>query len=167
MCCVTLAELFPHHTHTLPDPREKGRVAGCGDVFSTERPLVKATEAVGVKLPLVEKETERCRQSTSQYLSEGVHKHPPLLNNHTPHRKVCTKTQNKNCYNKERQGSPPPSCSARERGGDDGAPEDVTSGSSIPGQAVNHPETQDLEVMVVFQLHTYFTLLSSCMPVQL
>ena len=65
-------------------------------------PLVKATEAVGVKLPLVEKETEQCRQFTSWSLSQGVQQHPPKLNNQTPHSKVCTKTQNKNYFNKER-----------------------------------------------------------------
>lgn len=150
-CCVTQADCFPFHSymHMCADSRKRGKVEGNGAVFSTRHPLAKATEAVGVKVPPVEKETEQSRQFTSQSLSRGVQKQPPLLSNHTPHGKVFTKTQNEHYYRKEWQGSPPPNCSSKDRGGDDGAPEShkaVSSVLSSPEQAVNHPTTHDLEV---------------------
>lgn len=162
MLC-NFSRLFPLHSYTCAGP---GKAVEHGGVFSAGHPLVKATEAVGVKLPLMEKETEQCRQFTSRSLSQGVQQHPPKLNNQTPQRKVCTKTQNENYSNKERQGPPPPSVLARGRDGDNGATVAVSSDSSSPEQAVNHPKTHDLEVWLFSQLHTYFTLLSSCMPVQ-
>lgn len=147
--------------------QQRGEVGGSAGVFSAGHSQAKTTEAVGVKVPLTEKETnEFATVSAQTHPRRGLiweQKQPPLLSNQTPHRTVHAKTHIENYFHKQGQGSPPSSCSS---GSTEGAQvkqdiikprkavQPVVTGTHSLVHAANHPERCELQVGCCGHMHT-------------